>query len=221
MARYVLLAVMRFTPRRWTVAATVIALIFASLEACGGEEGRTASGERAVAGDPDATEPAQLASAPPLSVTLPRGVSAGLPSGWQLLRKPINGVIEPVQVLAASSFPVRLDKPPYGGCRPARVLNQMPVDGALVQVIESTMRADGTPRPNLENFPPRQRPFRLPGSNHQSYECNGPSYNISFRDQRRGFQAFVWLDPNRGDPRFRRQALNLLNSLQFVGPHGP
>lgn len=147
-------------------------------------------------------------------IALPHGVEARLPAEWRLLRRRIDAVVYPVQVLAAASYPVEPSEP--SGCGPGRVLDQRPTGGALVQVVEWT--EGPSHEPDLADFPPRPRPFRLPERNFRSYECNGPSYNISFRDRGRAFQAFVWLDPERVDPLIRRQAIDLLSSLGFEAP---
>jgi len=145
------------------------------------------------------------------------GATLELPDGWQLLKRRISGVIDPVQVFAASSYPVHERRhPPGGTCSPRRVLSDKPADGALVQVVESSAR------PLRRHFPPRAEPFQLPEDAYAAYECNGPSYNISFRDRGRGFQAFVWIDPERVDPRVRVQTIQLLSSMRFDrGPRRP
>jgi hypothetical protein len=144
-------------------------------------------------------------------VALPHGVTVNVPAGWKLVRKPINQVIYPVQVLAAASFPVDVGET-TPGCR--RVLDQKPPGGVLIQVIEYTRQ----PPPRLESLPPRERPFRLPRRAYATHECAGPSYNISFRDHRRALQAFVILDRHRVDPRIRREAIELLSSIRFASP---
>jgi hypothetical protein len=143
------------------------------------------------------------------SMTLPHGVTASLPTGWHLVRKPINDVTYPVQVLAAASFPLDLGQT-RPGCR--RVLDQEPPGGVLVQVIEYTRQR------GLWRFPPRKRPFRLPERAYATYECAGPSYSVAFRDHRRALQAFVILDRRRVDPRVRREAVQLLSSMRFARP---
>lgn len=189
---------MRLIARRLTLAATLMSAIGMGLGGCDGDESVGAPGAQ--------PKPAGERSR---TVSLPRGVSAHLPAGWELLRKPINGVIYPAQVFAAASYPVKLgDTAP--GC--GRVSDQSPPGGVLIQVIQYAGR------PNPENFPPRERPFRLPKHAYAVHECAGPSYNIVFRDHRRGLQAFVILDRHRVDPRIRQQAIELLSSLHFDRP---
>ena len=156
-------------------------------------------------------------SAEESSATSPQAtsvVSAQLPDGWQWIQRPVNGVTEPAQALAASSFPVADDVPPSRGCSPNSILDQMPADGAFVQVVESTQGPGDADHPQLRKYPRRPASFRLDDRYFATYECSGRSYNISFRDHHRAFQAFVWLKPNRVDPQIRAQAIDLLDSLQ-------
>jgi hypothetical protein len=185
---------MRFMAPRMTAAAISIAVLGAGIGACNGDQRETAGQAH-----PRRAQPMR-------SVTLAHGVTASLPAGWQLVRKPINQVIYPVQVLAAASFPVELGET-RPGCR--RVLEQAPPSGALIQVIEYTRRR------GLERFPPRKRPFRLPKAAYAPHECAGPSYSVAFRDHRRALQAFVILDRRRVDPRVRHEAIQLLGSIRL------
>jgi len=141
-------------------------------------------------------------------------VGVKLPAGWHEIRGPVNDVIEPVQVLAASSVPLRLPQRSAHGCSAAGLLRRLPDGAAAVQVVESTKGSGDASHPNLHSYPPRSRPFRLEHRSFANYECSGPSYNIAFRDHGRAFQAFVWLDPKHIDPSVRRQTIALLNSLR-------
>jgi hypothetical protein len=98
--------------RAMPCAALIVAVLL--LASCGGGEV-----ERPGAG------PGSPASAKPRHVALPRGVTANLPVGWRLFRKPITGVTYPAQVLAAASYPARLGKRPPS-CVPGHVLKQRP-----------------------------------------------------------------------------------------------
>lgn len=187
---------------RAVIVALITSVIALALGACNGAEDKPATTGAGASG-----------SAKARPVSLSRGVSAELPAGWQLLRKPITGVIQPVQALAAASYPVDLGKPPPG-CHPGRLLDQKPPGGALVQVVEWSGR-DG--QPNFDEFPHRQSPFPLRDDAYASYECAGPSYNVTFRDHGRRFQVFVMVDRDRVDPQIRRETIELLNSMRFAG----
>jgi hypothetical protein len=56
------------------------------------------------------------------------GIEASVPAGWQVIEKPITAVSYPRQVLAAASYPVRLEEGPPS-CTPQAALDQMPRDG--------------------------------------------------------------------------------------------
>jgi hypothetical protein len=177
-----------------TLTAICIAVAGTAISACTSGERETAPRARSSA----RTEP---------TVTLPHGVTVSVPTGWHLVRKPINNVIYPDQVLAAASFPVRVGRT-TPGCR--RVLEQEPPGGVLVQVIEYTRQQ------RLRPFPARKRPFRLPKRAYAAYECAGPSYNVVFRDHGRALQAFGILDRRLVDSRIRREAIQLLSSIRFA-----
>lgn len=187
--------------------AALLALAGPTLAACGADNG--GSDAPAAIG---ATAPAQRAQQP-ATVTLPGNDTVRLPAGWELIRQRTNQVAYPVQLLTATSYPVPEPVRRGRGCGPGPVLADKPPGGALVQIVEWTERPV---QPDRSNFPPRPRPFRLPADAYANYECSGPSYNIPFRDGDRRFQAYVWLDPDRGDPGTRRQARALLDSLTLT-----
>ena len=81
------------------------------------------------------------------------GIEASIPAAWQVIEKPITAVTYPRQVLAAASYPVRLEPGPPS-CTPHAALDQMPRDGALLQVFEYNPGGGKVPR-----LPPR--PARL------------------------------------------------------------
>lgn len=153
----------------------------------------------------------QTADSPPAAAAT---VHAALPAGWHRIRGPINEVIEPAQVLAAASVPLRLPERSAHGCSTDELRRRLPPGAAAVQLVEATMGPGEASHPNLRKYPPRPDPFRLERRSYATYECNGPSYNIAFRDRGRAFQAFVWLDLRHVDPAVRAQAVALLNSLR-------
>lgn len=131
------------------------------------------------------------------------GVEVRLPPGWHAIHGPVSAVIEPSQVVAAASVPLRLGQP-QSQCSPDVLLQRLPPDQAAVEIVEWGKVTD---------VPRRPASFELRAGSYGNYECNGPSYNIPFRDHGRAFQAFVWLDPKRVDPVVRVQAIALLNTL--------
>ena len=91
------------------------------------------------------------ASSKPVGRIAEAHVEATIPGGWNVIHRPITGVLYPRQVLAAASFPVTFPHSPRG-CRPSNVLSQMPADGALLQLIEYTPRAMSTPWGDTEEL---------------------------------------------------------------------
>lgn len=191
---------------RGTLGVLLILLVTGALDACQGN-------------DPQSIGEAAVQSAKPSDgnheIGLPAGATVELPTGWHLIRGSIDGVTEPTQVLAVASYPTKPDKSPPAGCAATRVLEEMPAAGALIEVVETTQGSGDAQHPNLAKYPERQRPFRLTTWNYRPYECNGLSYNVSFRDRDRAFQAFVWMNPRKVSAQTHDQAIRLLDSIRF------
>ena len=141
--------------------------------------------------------------------------SAGpLPSGWHAVERPLTGVILPVQVFAAATYPIVLHHQP-GRCGPPRaVLAEMPPGGVLLQVIEYPPRGpDGRPL-RVPRLPRRPDRFSWADATWASYECAGPSYQFVYRQGGRALQAQVWLNRASVDPTLRAGALRILDKLR-------
>ena len=136
-------------------------------------------------------------------------LSAVIPDGWQAIRKRISAVTEPQQILAAASYRLDLGDAPRAGCLPRAALRQMPLDGALLQVIEYT------PRRTVSELPPRPESLRYSDGAFGPFECAGPSHQFSFNDRGRSIQAQVWFSRDRVDPATRSEALQLIDSLEL------
>jgi hypothetical protein len=135
------------------------------------------------------------------------GIEASIPAGWQVIEKPINAVTYPRQVLAAASFPVRTAALPQRGCGAEAVLEQMPRDGALLQIIEYDPG-------ELPDLPARPDRFTYANRGFANYECAGPSFQFSFSDHDRAFQARITLNRRAVHPRIRAQAIEILNGFR-------
>lgn len=144
--------------------------------------------------------------------------TAPLPPGWHEVHRRLTGVLIPVQVFAAATYPIRLRHRP-GQCGPPRsVLARMPPDGALLQVVEYPPRAlDGRPLrvPRLPRRPPH---FTWADAAWAHYECAGPSYKFDYRQEGRALQAQVWLNPTTVAPSLRAGALMILDHLEKERP---
>jgi hypothetical protein len=139
--------------------------------------------------------------------------TAPLPPDWHEVDRPLTGVLIPVQVFAAATYPIVLHHHP-GQCGPPRsVLAEMPPDGALLQVIEYPPRAlDGDPLrvPRLPRHPAR---FTWADATWASFECAGPSYKFDYRQAGRALQAQVWMKRASVAPHLRAGALKILDNL--------
>ena len=135
------------------------------------------------------------------------GIAVEVPAGWQLRTRPLTSLLDPVERLTVSSYPIRQPgRDP--GCAPRTALAQLPADGALVWLQED----DGALSPRtLRFFPPRPRSFRAgPATNH---ECFGQGSVIRFRVGARAFYAAVALGP-QASRETRERALGVLESLR-------
>lgn len=143
-------------------------------------------------------------------------VEATIPDGWRALRRSINAVLYPPQVLAAASFPVTVPREPRS-CHPGEVLHQMPADGVLLQVFEYTPHNSVGKPVRVPHLPPRPSRFRYRDAAYGPFECAGLSYKFTFEQDGRAFQAHVWFERRTVDPALRAQALRILNSFHPTG----
>jgi hypothetical protein len=139
--------------------------------------------------------------------------TAAMPPGWHQLRRPIDGVLYPTQVLAAASFPAAVPRHPRG-CHPGGVLGQMPRDAVLLQVIEYAPYDEAGHRLRVPHLPPRPARFHFREATFAPFECAGLSHQFTFEQEGRAFQAQVWFDPTTVDPLLRAQALRILDSFR-------
>lgn len=142
----------------------------------------------------------------------PADRSRPLPAGWHEVDRPLTGVILPVQVFAAATYPIVLHHRPAGCGPPRRVLAEMPPGGVLLQIIEYPPRdLAGRPIP-VPRLPRRPAHFHWSDATWARFECAGPSYKFTYRQEGRALQAQVWLRPGTVDPTFRKGALNILDN---------
>jgi hypothetical protein len=143
--------------------------------------------------------------------------TAPLPAGWHEVDRPLTGVLIPVQVFAAATYPIVLHHHP-GQCGPPRVvLGAMPPGGVLLQVIEYPPRGlDGRPI-RVPRLPRRPARFSWTDATWASFECAGPSYKLEYRQGGRALQAQVWMDRATVDPALRAGALRILDNLRAPG----
>ncbi len=93
----------------------------------------------------------------------------------------------------------------------------MPKDGVLLEVIEYASPLPGGRPVRVPHLPPRPARFGYRDGSFQPFECSGWSYQFTFEQSDRAFQAQVWLDRKTVDPRFRSEALQILDSFHPSG----
>lgn len=137
-----------------------------------------------------------------------------LPVGWHEVDRPLTDVTCPVQVFAASTYPIVLHQHPGRCGPPPRVLAEMPLGGALLQVIEYVPRAPGGHPIRVPRLPRRPDRFHWSDATWANFECSGPSFQFTYRQAGRALQAQVWFRPATVEPRLRAGALRILDNLR-------
>ena len=136
-----------------------------------------------------------------------------LPEGWHEIRRPITGIVYPVQVLAAATYPIRLHGRPRG-CGPRAAVRQMPPDGALVQIIEYAATDGQGKKLRVPELPPRPSRLSYADATYAPFECAGLSFKFDYRQEGRALQAQVWMHRDTVDPRTKAAALQILNHFR-------
>lgn len=140
---------------------------------------------------------------------VPGRISIRVPSGWHLRQGWLSDVVDPIPQLAVASFAVRLSRHTCECGMPN--VRDFPHAGAFLFVWEYPH----LPRRTLARFPHRPTRFRIPSESPQRSVCQGPSYEISFQDAGRAFQAEIYLGPAAG-PGIRARLLAAMDSLRVV-----
>lgn len=126
----------------------------------------------------------------------------------------LTGVLVPVQVFAAATYPIVLHHPPGQCGPPPAVLAEMPPGGVLLQVIEYPPRApDGRPL-RVPRLPRRPHRFAWSDATWAPFECAGPSFQFTYRQAGHALQAQVWMNRATVVPGLRRGALRILDHLR-------
>jgi hypothetical protein len=141
------------------------------------------------------------------------GISVRYPSNWHATRRTLTPVTSPVQVLAVASYALPEGRAGADGCSPKEALERLPANGVFLFGWEYDRPAlAGVQR---SDFPPRPDHFVLKGPT--GFECLGPSYVVTFREEGRLFQIHVVLGPKAGGDE-RATALKVLDSLEVSPP---
>ena len=141
-------------------------------------------------------------SGPDARIVRTAGMSVRVPPGWFITRRPLNGITDPAQRFAISSFPIRAADFRQGN----EPVFRPPASGVLVQVDEQLPA--GNP-----GFPPRSAHFRLgrfaPLETFTGHRWAEFVFKLGGRD----FYAFVWIG-RRADAADTAQVLSLLDTMQ-------
>lgn len=190
----------RSTHRRDRAIAIALAVAVVALLVAARADGRSpSSGGRGVAPNPQWTV-------------------SPLPPGWHEVDRRLTGVLIPIQVFAAATYPIVLHHRPGRCGPPGAILAEMPPDGALLQVIEYPPRAAGHPL-RVPRLPRRPARFTWADATWAPFECAGPSYKFTYRQSGHALQAQVWMHRATADPALRAGALRagalrILNRLR-------
>jgi hypothetical protein len=137
-----------------------------------------------------------------------------LPPGWHEVDRSLTGVLVPVQVFAAATYPIVLHHRPGQCGPPRRVLAEMPPSGVLLQVIEYPPRDPAGRRIRVPRLPRRPDHFTWADATWAPFECAGPSYKFDYRQAGRALQAQVWMHRSTVDPALRAGALRILDNFR-------
>lgn len=151
----------------------------------------------------------------PRSDARPSWSADPLPPGWHEVDRPLTGVLVPVQVFAAATFPIVLHHRPGRCGPPPAVLAEMPPGGLLLQVVEYPRRAPDGRALEVPRLPRRPARFTWADATWAAYECAGPSYKFDYRQGGHALQAQVWTNRATADPALRAGALKILDHLRL------
>jgi hypothetical protein len=139
------------------------------------------------------------------------GIALRVPRGWSLTLGRVNGVLDPVTVFTASTFPVRPGGAAAGICS-KRLQRSWRADGGYLQLAEER---DGASRKRmLRRVPHRPRHFVLAATGWGGL-CTPPdSGELTFRQHGRAFYVFYGFG-RKAPQRIRAQAEQLLERMQI------
>lgn len=125
-----------------------------------------------------ATASVATANAPP--VFRRAGIAIRPPVGWYVTTEPLNGITDPVQRFAVSSYRIPIGADAGGGYVPSS-------RGVVAQLDEEAPLINGGP------WPPRPPHFTLPRLGRMETLDGNRWGEIVFRDHGRHFYIFIWV----------------------------
>jgi hypothetical protein len=139
------------------------------------------------------------------------GIAFRVPRGWSLTLGRINGVLDPVTLFTASTFPVRPGGVSGGICS-KRLQRSWRVNGGYLQLTEER---DGASRKRMLRLVPRRpRHFVLAATGWGGLCAPPDSGELTFRQHGRAFYVFYGFG-RRAPHRIRAQAEQLLDRMQI------
>jgi hypothetical protein len=123
---------------------------------------------------------ASVATASAPSVFRRAGLAIRPPVGWYVTTEPLNGITDPVQRFAVSSYRIPIGADAGGGYVPSS-------HGVVAQLDEEAPPINGGP------WPPRPGHFTLPRLGRMETLDGNRWGEIVFRDHGRHFYIFVWV----------------------------
>jgi hypothetical protein len=145
------------------------------------------------------------------------GITATVPDTWRVPDEPLTNTIDPREVLALATYPLKGGGKGGGLCFTAqRALGPMPSDGALIWLLEyRPTRGDVWADLPRGRFPQRPNNYALSRADLQPGVC-GASLGLSttFRDADRPFQLWLLFGERVSDARIAEVA-QILSGLRF------
>jgi hypothetical protein len=151
------------------------------------------------------------------------GVRATIPDGWHLGGEPLTNTIDPREVLALATYPLRGGGKGSGPCFAAqRALESMPSDGALIWLLEyRPTRGDVWADLPRSRFPPRPNTYALARADLQPGVCGADlGVSTTFRDADRPFQLWLLFGEEVSDARLT-EVTQILDGLGFADLPAP
>lgn len=150
-------------------------------------------------------------------VSLPQhALSFSVPRSWHLTYERVNGVVDPVTIFNATTFPLRLrptDQAGRSGVCSKTLQRAWRPDGAYVQLSE--VRDGASRKRMLRRVQRRPRHFELTARGAGGL-CTPPnSGQIAFQERGRAFYVYYGIGP-KASPATRADAVALLDSLRIA-----
>ena len=145
------------------------------------------------------------------------GVRATIPDGWHIPDEPLTNTIDPREVLALATYPLKGGGKGGGPCFTAqRALEPMPSDGALIWLLEyRPTRGDVWADLPRSRFPQRPNTHALARADLQPGVCGADlGLSTTFRDADRPFQLWLFFGDDVSDARLAEVA-QILSGLRF------